>query len=190
MQEVYTVEDQPPPPSEFLLLPSLEGLYKANVRNQESPQPGDSRLVIPPLQRALFKKMMKNWEPWDKNMRKSNNHRMLQQLAFHTQQTLKATSTQDLDPRPLANDAHPSVLPHELYALEPGEIPSRILSWTSLGFLSHIKRCTNDDRFPLSIWEVWFCTILGVVTPFNMICMEIIYRPVKSSLSLPRYMTW
>ena len=168
MQEAYTVQDQPPPPSEFLLLPSLDGLYKTNVRNQEPPQPGDSRLVMPPSQRALSKQMMKNWEPWDKNMRKSNNHRMLQQLAFHTQQTLKATSTQDLDPRPLANNAHPSVLPHELYALEPGEIPSRILSWKPLGFLRHIKRFTNTDRFPLSIWEVWFCTSLGVPIPTLM----------------------
>ena len=83
VQEAYTVQDQPPPPSEFLLLPPLDGLYKANVRNQEPPQPGDSRLVMPPSQRALSKQMMKNWEPWDKNMRKSNNHRMLQQLAFH-----------------------------------------------------------------------------------------------------------
>ena len=50
---------------------------------------GDSRLVMSPSQRALSKQVIKNWEPWDKNMRKSNNHRMIQQLAFHTQQTLK-----------------------------------------------------------------------------------------------------
>ena len=29
-----------------------------------------------------------------------------------------------------------------------------------MGFLSHIKWCTNDDRFPLSIWLVWFCNHL------------------------------
>jgi hypothetical protein len=40
---------------------------------------------------------------------KSNNSWMLQQLAFHTQQNIKATSTQDLDPRSLANNDHPSV---------------------------------------------------------------------------------
>jgi hypothetical protein len=39
VQEMYTVQDHPPPPSEFLLLPPLDGLYKANVRNQELPQP-------------------------------------------------------------------------------------------------------------------------------------------------------
>ncbi len=181
MQEVYTVEDQPPPPSEFLLLPSLEGLYKANVRNQESPQPGDSRLVIPPSQRVLSKQTMKNWEPWDKNMRKSNNHRMFQKLALNTQQTLKATSTQDLDPRPLVNNVHPSVLDHELYVLEPGEIPSHILSWTSLGFLSHI------NGVPMTIGSLFQFGWSGMF--FTMICMEIIYRPVKSSLSLHRYMT-
>ncbi len=40
---MYTVQDHPPPPSEFLLLPPLDGLYKANVRHQELLQPGDSR---------------------------------------------------------------------------------------------------------------------------------------------------
>ena len=33
-----------------------------------------------------------------------NNHRMLQQLASHTQQTINDTSTQGLDPRPLDNN--------------------------------------------------------------------------------------
>ncbi len=52
-----------------------------------------------------------------------------------------------------------------MYALEPGEPPSRILTWKPLGFLSHIKLRTNDDRFPLSLWEVWFCSTLGVPIP-------------------------
>ncbi len=128
-------------------------------------QPGDSRPVMPPSQRAISKQMMKKWEPWDTNTRKSNNSRMLQQLAFHTQQITKATSTQDLDPRPLANNDHPSVLPFETYAIEPGEPPSRSLHWKPLGFLSHIKRRTNSDRLPLSLWEVWFCSTLGVPIP-------------------------
>jgi hypothetical protein len=81
---------------------------------------------------------------------------MLQRLALHTEQITKLTSTQDLDPRPLSNNDHPSVLPFEIYAIEPGEPPSRSLSWKPLGFLSHIKRRTNSDRFPLSLWEVWF----------------------------------
>ena len=75
---------------------------------------------------------------------------------LHSQQIIKATSTQDLDPRPLANHDHPSILPFEMHAIEPGETPSRILKWSPLGFLSHIKRRTIGDRFPLSLWEVWF----------------------------------
>jgi hypothetical protein len=98
-------------------------------------------------------------------MQKSTNSRMLQQLAFHTQQTIKTTSTQDLDPLPLGNNDHTSVLTFKMYALEPGETPSRTLNWNPLGFLSHIKRRTNDDRFPLSLWEVWFCSTLGVSIP-------------------------
>ena len=81
---MYTVQDHPPSPNESLLLPPLDSLYKANVRNPELPQPGDSRLVMPPSQNTLSKQMMKKWEFWETNMRKSNNPRMLQQLALHT----------------------------------------------------------------------------------------------------------
>ena len=37
---------------------------------------------------------------------------MLQQLAFQAQKTIPAASIQDLDPRPCADNAHASVLPH------------------------------------------------------------------------------
>jgi len=109
--------------------------------------------------------MMKNWEPWETNIRKSNNHRMLQQLVFYTPHTIKATSTQDLDPRPLVKNDHASALPFEMYELEPGETPSHTLNWKPLGFLSHIECRTNDDRFPLSLWEVCLCSTLGVPIP-------------------------
>ena len=142
---MYTVQDHPPPPNESRLLPPLDSLYKVHVRNQELPQPGDSRPVMPPSQNAISKQMMKKWEPWETNIHKSNNSRMLQQLALHTQQIIKTTSTQDLDPLPLVNNDHPSVLPSEMYALESGEPPSRTLNWKSLGFLSHIKRRTIGD---------------------------------------------
>jgi hypothetical protein len=39
------------------------------------------------------------------------------------------------------------------------------LSWKPLGFLSHVKRRTNDDRFPLALWEVWLSSQLGVTIP-------------------------
>ncbi len=142
VQEMYTVQDHPPSPNDSLLLPPLDSLHKAHVRNQELPQPGDSRPVKPPCQRAISKRMMKKWEPWDTNTRKSNNSRMFQQLAFHTQQITKATSTQDLDPRPLANNDHPSVLPFEMYVIESGEPPSWSLCWKPLEFLSHSMRRT------------------------------------------------
>ena len=63
VKEMYTVPDQTPPPSEFLLLPPLDSLYKAHVRNQELPQQGDSRQVIPPSPNTLSKLMMNKWEP-------------------------------------------------------------------------------------------------------------------------------
>ena len=132
---MYIVQDQPLPPSETLLLPPLESLYKVYTRNQELPQPGDSRPVLPPSQHTLSKQMMKKWEVWEENIAKVTNKRILEQMAFHAPQVIRATSTQDLDPLPLASNDYPSVLPHEMYALEPGDIPSRILSWKALGFL-------------------------------------------------------
>ncbi len=48
---------------------------------------------------------------------------------------------------------------------EPGEPPSRSLCWKPLGFLSHIKRSSNSDRFPLSLWEVWVYSTIGVPIP-------------------------
>ena len=91
MQSAGNVQDHPPPPSEFFLLPPLDSLYKVYVRNQELPQPGDFRQSMPPSQRALSHQMMKNWRPWETNMQKSTNSRMLQQLAFHTQQIIETT---------------------------------------------------------------------------------------------------
>ncbi len=49
-----------------------------------------------------------------------------------------------------------------MYALESGDPPSHTLTWNPLGFLSHVKRRTNDDRFPLALWEVWLYSQIGV----------------------------
>jgi hypothetical protein len=51
--------------------------------------------------------------------------------------------------------------------IEPddGEIPTRKLTWKPLGFLRHIMCRTIDDRFPIVLWEVWFCSTLGVPIP-------------------------
>ncbi len=104
-------------------------------------------------------------DPGKQTYKKSTNSRMIQELVFHTQQTIKTTSTQDLDPLPLANNDHTSVLPFEMYTIEPGEPPTRTLNWNPLWFRSHIKHRTNDDRFPLSLWEVWFDFTLGMPIP-------------------------
>lgn len=83
VQEMFTIQDPPVPPSE-LLLPSLKCLYKVNVRIQEGPQPGNSHPVLPPSQCTLSRQIMRNWKPWKTNIEKTNSHRMIQQLAFHT----------------------------------------------------------------------------------------------------------
>ena len=79
-----TVQDHPPPPTEFLLLPSLDSLYKDHIRNQELPQTGDSRPVTAPSQIDISKQMMKKWETWELNLRKTNDSWMLHQLALYT----------------------------------------------------------------------------------------------------------
>ena len=81
------------------------------------------------------------------------------------QQSIKSTSIQDLDPRPYANNAHESVLAHEMADIEPSENPSRTITWKPLSFLCHIKCRTNDDRFSVSQWESFSCSNLGVPTP-------------------------
>jgi hypothetical protein len=104
---MYIVQDQPLPPSETLLLPPLEILYKLYTRNQELTQSGDSRPVLPPSQHALSKEMMKKWEVWEENIAKATNQRILQQMALHPPQVIRATSTKDLDPLSLADNDHP-----------------------------------------------------------------------------------
>ncbi len=59
---------------------------------------------------------------------------MLQQLAFCKQQTIKVTRVQDLDPRSCTDNAHESVLAHEMTDIEPSEIPSRTLAWKPLTY--------------------------------------------------------
>jgi hypothetical protein len=124
-------------------------------------------LFLPFFNSAEIKSSTHPREIWNTNIQTSNNNMILQQLVFHTQKIIPATSVQDLNPRPCTDNVHASVLPVEMTAIEPddGEIPTR--KWTSkpLGFLRHIKCRTMDDRFPLSLWEVWFYSSLGVPIP-------------------------
>jgi hypothetical protein len=140
---------------------------KVNVWNQEPPQPGDSRPVLSSSQRVLSRQMMRNWEPWITNIRKSNNNKTLQELDFHPQKIIPATSIQDLNPHSCTDNVHSSVLSFEMTVIEPGddEIPTLKLTWKPLGWLSHIKCRTIDDLLPLVLWEVWFCCNIGVPTP-------------------------
>jgi hypothetical protein len=108
---------------------------------------------------------MRNWVPWSTNTGKSNNHIMIQLLAFHKQQSIKDTSVQDLDPMTCTDNTHESVLSHEMSVIEPSENPCRTLTWKPLAFLSHIKCRTNDDRFSTSQRESFFSSSLGVITP-------------------------
>jgi hypothetical protein len=78
VQDMYTVQDHPPPPTDFLLLSPLDNLYKDHVRNQVLPHPGDFRPVMSPSQNTLSKQMMKKWETWELNLQKTNNSRMIQ----------------------------------------------------------------------------------------------------------------
>ena len=51
--------------------------------------------------------------------------------------------------------------PHEMVTIEPGEKPSRTLTWKPLTFISHIKCRTNDDRFSSSQWESFSYDLLA-----------------------------
>ena len=104
------------PPVDTLLLPPLESLHSATVRNQERPQPGESRPVLSPSQRTLSRQLMRAWEPWTTIIATSQNTRILDHLAFRNPLTIQAKNEQDLNPRPCATNALPSVLAHEMMA--------------------------------------------------------------------------
>ena len=90
---------------------------------------------------------------------------MLEQLTLRTPLTIDATKAQDLNPGPCSNIEYPSVLVHEMMAIEPGEQPSRKLTWKPTAWISHIMRRSHDDRLRLPVWEAWFCSTLGVPIP-------------------------
>ena len=90
---------------------------------------------------------------------------MLEQLVLHTPKTFHTTSEQDLNPRPCAVNDHPSVLTHEMMVIEPGEKPTlMLLGKLQPSSLNHQPR-SHDDRFPIPLWETWFCQSLGVPIP-------------------------
>jgi hypothetical protein len=91
---------------------------KKSQRFKQGAQQGDSTAVTPQSQSALSKQMMKKWEPWETNMRKSNNPRMLQQLVLHTPQITQTTSTQELGSSWLTHDPCPIMITRLSYLLK------------------------------------------------------------------------
>jgi hypothetical protein len=83
---------------------------------------------------------------------------------FIHKKNIPVTVIQDLNPRPYTDNDHTSVLLFEMVVFDPGdgEILTHTLTWKPSALLSHIKCHTIDDRFPLSLWEVWYYSTLGV----------------------------
>ena len=136
---------------------------------------------------------MKAWEPWSEVIASSKDSRMLEKLTLRTPLTIDATKEQDLKPRPCSNNDHPSVLAHEMMAIEPDEKPSRKLTWKPTEWISHIMCRSHDDHLPMPIWETWFYSTLGVPIPTlsrdralasSLIFMGIIYRGQYQSAAL------
>ena len=40
-----------------------------------------------------------------------------------------------------------------------------MLPWKPTAFINHIMSRSHDDRFPIPLWETWFCSSLGVPIP-------------------------
>jgi hypothetical protein len=143
IQEFITVQDPPAPPSNILHLPSLTRIHSATTWNMELPQPGEPRKVQPPSQRTLSRQLMRACPLWKTNIDTDSNERistrMLEQLALRTPKSFHTTSEQDLSPRPCVVNDHPFVLTHEMMTIEPGEKPTRMLTWKPTVFISHIQ---------------------------------------------------
>ncbi len=119
---------------------------------------------LSPSQRTSCRQIMKDWEP-STIMVFLQNIRMLEQFAFRNPLEIHATNDQDLYPQPCTDNTHTSVLVHEMMVIDPGEKPSRMITWKTTVFLSHIMRRSHDDRFPIPLWETWFCSSLVVPIP-------------------------
>jgi hypothetical protein len=52
-----------------------------------------------------------------------------------------------------------------LEQLALSEKPTCILTWKSTDFINNIMPRSHDDRFPIPLWETWFCASLGVTIP-------------------------
>ena len=116
---------------------------------------GESRPLLSPTQRSLSWQIMKTWASWSEVITPSQKSRMLEKLTLRTPLTIDSTKEQDLDPQSSSNIDHPSVLTHEMMTIEPGENPSRNLTWKSTGWISHFMCRSHDDHVPIPVWETW-----------------------------------
>ncbi len=120
------------------------------------------------LNTLCLRQIMRNWEVWKTNIEKSNNHRIFQQLDFHTQQTIQAFKTLTLV-LALTMTTFRSTPRNDRWLLNPVKLWNSYLTitWKSLVFLTHIKCRTNLQwwSFPSSTWETWFYSSLGVPIP-------------------------
>ena len=123
------------------------------LRIQELPQTGESLPVLSSSQRTLSRQIMKFWQPWKVTIESSQNTRMLEQMNFRTQLTINATTKQDLNPRPCADNTQSSVWVHDMMTIELGDKPFRILTWKPTTLRSHTMCHSHHDRFPISLWE-------------------------------------
>ena len=106
----------------------------------------DRSRVLPPTQCSLSRQIMKAWAPWSEVISPSQNSRMFEQLTLRTPLTIDVSKEQDLDPRSCSNIEHPSVLACEMMVIEPGEKPSRNLTWKPTSWITHIMRRSHDDH--------------------------------------------
>ena len=52
-----------------------------------------------------------------------------------------------------------------MMTIECGEKITHMFTCKPTVFISHIQTRSHDDRFPLPLWETWFCQSLGVPKP-------------------------
>ena len=66
-----------------------------------------------------------------------------------------------------------------MMVIETGEKPTNMLTWKPTIFISHIMTRSHDDRFPVPLWETWFCSSLGVpiANPRQCPCRQFSFDP-------------
>ena len=147
-----------------------------------------SILVRSSHRRNAHYQIMRNWEPWETNIGKSNasnNHRMIQQLAFHQQQSILNPSgvpvSKNLTLGPAQTMPTSPTLAYEMEAIEPGENPSRTLTSkpTSLTVELHTDCMTTSF-----VCCSYMFTVKHLLCPMNSRRNRISFVPFEWCVSL------